>query len=337
MVTRPITREKRWKILRGLQAGKTHSELARSLKIGMATVARYARKFVAAGLIDSKYRLRLKRGAAMEKLIRSLLLEGKSGRWIRLNIPGSGNLDAVKRKLVQAGKLPAYGPRPRLTPEQTRAVDKYLAEGLSLYRISQLVGCGWKAARNRSIRLGYSIYSRGPQPEGNQQRPLNITPETEAQALAFYELGYTDAPLAGALDLSRGAIRRWRMRAGLSPIPQRRRLCARKPFIEEHGPYDPAALLRRIIKAMPGWAAQDIAEDASSAMAEDILFGRLNRGAIEAEALNYLRDAHRLYADRYGTVSLDEEIGDNGWTRAEYLEDRHAEEAMSDALERAWR
>jgi hypothetical protein len=91
------------------------------------------------------------------------------------------------------------------------------------------------------------------------------------------------------------------------------------------------------MRAIPRWAAADLADDAASAMAEDILCNRLNRGAIEVEAANYLNDAVRLYADKFGTVSLDEEIGEEGWTRGHWVEDPQAEEAMSEALERAWR
>jgi hypothetical protein len=319
-----------------------------------------------------------------------MLLAGTSGNWIRLNIPKSGGLKAVRKRMVEAGELEPYRPTERLTKSQDAEVQRLLLRGASMRGTARLVGCGYRSVRKRAVRLGLIGPDQVPPPRAPGEIPyrgvLKLRPDDEALAFRLLIDGTGDKKIGDAIRLSRDVIKRWRWRLGIrgekiggrcKPYPalmpqvrhemldrlragecpsavaedERHTLCGllvknspRSNRVlypdRDNGPHHGAPLppphqLFSIVKAaISRGVPYDVRSDAEQDLFIAISTGWLKLADLKSQVSSYVSRAWRNNTSQF---SLDEPIGENGFSRLNLLADPSAEQEMEDALERAWR
>lgn len=155
------------------------------------------------------------------------------------------------------------------------------------------------------------------------------TPNTgnEIVRLELYKSGSNDKEIAAAVGATPHAIYTWRQYRGLTPNKPRA-VVLRSTRPESDPIY---ARIKRAVAFNPDPSIQlDAIQDIYLAVLE----GSLKPDAIEREAKRYAGSVMNQFANRWGARSLDEEIGEDGFTLMDTLVDDDAEEAFETAFQR---
>jgi transcriptional regulator with XRE-family HTH domain len=161
-----------------------------------------------------------------------------------------------------------------------------------------------------------------------------LTPEQQRKARKLLRQGLTRAQVGFELGVTKETIQR--IRNQMKPHPGLRGTGKTLQKVRAEATKDPQLLYARIVKAVGKGVAPDIAADAVSDLYMDLLEGKLQPSEIETAARKYKGRVLDRYASRFGPRSLDEEIGEDGFSLAEMVEDRSALDAFDAVLERTF-
>ena len=151
--------------------------------------------------------------------------------------------------------------------------------------------------------------------------PSEVPPAEHGSRLLLYELGWSDAAIAEQRECSSNAIRAWRRGNNLKPIAIKNRCRNTRKSL--------AGLATRARRSVGFGLAPDIAEEATQHLLVDLLNGEVALKDLEKRARSYGSKALAGFASSYKFCSIDEEIGEDGFT----LLDTMADESQSSWLE----
>lgn len=161
-----------------------------------------------------------------------------------------------------------------------------------------------------------------------------LTPAAEAKVAKLLLSGHSLRALAAKFGVSTGPIRR--VRATLPPDAP-----GLLPWGGQSGPKATAdrpafkdTLYSRINAAVSRLLAADIRDDIISDTYLALLEGTLDESEIEARIKRFESRTIGTYASKWGPASLDEEIGDDGFSRLAFVADPNAAAAFDVALYR---
>jgi hypothetical protein len=224
-------------------------------------------------------------------------------------------LENVKRNSIcewlrQRG-LSSNGGKGRLSPADTLRRRARYDAGLNDTEIAQIEG-----VHPTSVGIWRRQYGL-PRIKRNLRGPLSA--EQRAARLFLYSLGYDDQRIGKEQKVGPGAIQRWRARLRL-PVVLKGGIA---------GPDRHQRVTDRIRRAIGHQLPKDIADDAAADLYLDLCSGKISIDQIEKEARRYGNSVLARFADKYGPRSIDEEIGEEGFT----LLDTMADESASSWLE----
>lgn len=187
-------------------------------------------------------------------------------------------------------------------------------------------------ARRFSVLPSAVVYwrqRRGLAPNApSQTKP----PEVRRKAKKMLRLGATRKQVAEACGLHIASVQAYRCKMN---DPGLRRTGLTNLNIRSQVVKD-ARVVRRIERAVGVGLPPDVLSEATSSLYLAVLDGLVAVDLIEKVAPSYRNRAYEMCGSKFGPVSLDEEIGDDGWTLMDSLEDPDALEALEAAAEAAW-
>lgn len=232
---------------------------------------------------------------------------------------------------------------PPIAPEIKAAAIKLLLLGMSAPVLSKELGLSkpsLQKIRNtlgadpRLLAIGKRPVSAKVQRYASGRTVANLGPRLRRPAFLAYCRGLNDREIARELAVDRTRIASWRVRYGLPPnYVQPAPRPAQKPIGPAITPLS-NDLFRRAAAAVGQRVAPDIAADAVSDLILAVLSGDLAPDRIEAEAPRYVNRVIASFASDFGPRSLDEEIGEDGFTLREIIPDTTTDFAFDLALHR---
>lgn len=240
------------------------------------------------------------------------------------------NQSGVTRWRARYG-LPPNVEVKRISPELHETLRKLLLAKMSARELERVFCVPLKWVQNVRASIGPDprLLRNGERP-ASAKRPRfesgrivpNLPKAKRRAAFEAWARGCSDEEIArevGGADRSR--IVNWRRCYGL---PNNKALAVPRPKPRPLGEPIRAnrnALYARIAAAIGDKFSPDIAADAISDVVVAVLSGELPEDRIEAEAPRYARRVLSTFASSFGPRSLDEEIGEDGFTLADVIPD----------------
>lgn len=155
-----------------------------------------------------------------------------------------------------------------------------------------------------------------------------IKHEENAIRMLLYELGWSDRQIAKQREVHLTSIAEWRLRRHLTP---------------NAGPVNPlrqrkdlASLAARVRRFVDRSLASDIADDAVGELCLALLSGSVRLADVEREGRRFGNRALRQFANMYGPRSIDEEIGEDGFTLLDMIADDSQSSWLEEMGASAW-
>lgn len=213
----------------------------------------------------------------------------------------------------------------RLSAEENKRRCTLYGQGLSDSDMAKILGITALAVHDWRKRRGW------PQAGYHASRPM--TPEQRAARMLLYQLGYSDRAIALQQGRTTSSIAHWRNRMGLPPHYRILDVSGRR-----HERADPhKVILRRIKRAIGGYLAQDIADDACSEMMLSIISGKISIDEIEKAARKHGNRVLDQYASKWGARSLDETVaGTEDFTLMDTLVDEGSSSWLEEMGATVW-
>lgn len=240
--------------------------------------------------------------------------------------------------------LPGNGEKnPPIDPQIKAAAIKLLLCRMSGPEVSKALGLSKNSVQRlrdqlgddpRLLPFGKRSAAAKVQRFSSGRRVANLGPSLRKRAFAAYCRDLNDRQIARELGVDRTRIAAWRVCYGLPSnyVPDTPR-----PRPKPVGPaITPLSndLYRRAVEAVGRRVAPDIASDAVSDLVLAVLAGDLDHDQIEAEAPRFINRTIASYASNFGPCSLDEEIGEGGFSLRDIIPDQTTDFAFDLALHR---
>ncbi|WP_230629330.1 hypothetical protein [Sphingomonas sp. Leaf37] len=242
-----------------------------------------------------------------------------------------------------------------VTPDLRRRALALLERGVGGRLIAREMNTSLKTlSKWRTLMLRERPELRREQPKGSRKAPRHpggkayskMLPHRRARAFVLYADGLDDGQIARELCVKRQQIWEWRNALFLPAIvkprsdPASKRKRQAKRYSKPVGPaISPMSnpLYAHIASSIGRGIAPDLLDDAVSDMWLAIAEGRLSVEQVAGQASRYRNKVVASYASRFGTRSLDEEIGDgDGFRMIDMLKDDRSSDWLEEMGASVW-
>lgn len=240
-----------------------------------------------------------------------------------------------------------------ITPDLKRRALTLLERGVAAKLISREMNVSnstldhWRAAilqARPELRLVQVKRLRKPPRHPGGKAYSKMLPHRRARAFVLYADGLDDGQIARELCVKRQQIWEWRnalfLPAIVKPKREREQEATRWPKRKPVGPaISPMSnpLYAHIAKSIGRGIAPDLLDDAVSDMWLAIAEGRLTAEEVSSQASRYRNRVVASYASRFGTRSLDEEVGSgDGFRMIDMLKDDRSSDWLEEMGASVW-